>query len=146
MEKSNFSKPMDEGLGSSIRKYLYMQVDRAALKGAETMSVISNRVIVTTILLLTGSIVLIMLCIAGVFFLGDGKLSGMKELNLKQQFVETEIRDKEEDIALEYQMLKKMLNPLHYIGLVVDKIRDIFHGKTDDENISDNDNYQANQF
>ena len=78
--------------------------------------------------------------------LGDGKLSGMKELNLKQQFVETEIRDKEEDIALEYQMLKKMLNPLHYIGLVVDKIRDIFHGKTDDENISDNDNYQANQF
>lgn len=192
MEKSNFSKPMDEGLGSSIRKYLYMQVDRAALKGAETMSVISNRVIVTTILLLTGSIVLIMLCIAGGFFLGelfgsnalgflcaggivlilgiivwllrkklfanqmarfytgmllgDGKLSGMKELNLKQQFVETEIRDKEEDIALEYQMLKKMLNPLHYIGLVVDKIRDIFHGKTDDENISDNDNYQANQF
>ena len=209
MEKSNFSRPVDEGLGSSIRKYLYMQVDRAALKGAEKMSVVSNRVIVITILLLTGTIVLMMLCLAAGFFLGDvfgnnalgflcaagivlilglviwllrkkmfanqmarfytgmllgdEKLSSMKELNLKQQFVETEIKDKEEDIAIEYQMLKKMLNPLHYVGLVVDKLRDIFRGKTDDEdstgttdispdgkdngsNAPDEGNYQANQF
>lgn len=204
MEKSNFSRPVDEGLGSSIRKYLYMQVDRAALKGAEKMSVVSNRVIVITILLLTGTIVLMMLCLAAGFFLGnvfgnnalgflcaagivlilglviwllrkkmfanqmarfytgmllgDEKLSSMKELNLKQQFVETEIKDKEEDIAIEYQMLKNMLNPLHYVGLVVDKIRDIFKGKADAEENPDTDirpedgpndgqdNYQAKQF
>jgi len=203
MEKNNFSRPVDEGLGSSIRKYLYMQVDRAALKGAEKMSVVSNRVIVITILLLTGTIVLMMLCLAAGFFLGDlfgsnalgflcsaaivlilgvviwlsrkrlfanqmarfytgmllgdEKLSSMRELNLKQQFVETEIKDKEEDIAIEYQMLKKMLNPLHYVGLVIDKIRDIFQGKADDGNNDDirpeegpgndsQDNYQARQF
>ena len=82
----------------------------------------------------------------------------MKELNLKQQFVETEIKDKEEDIAIEYQMLKNMLNPLHYVGLVVDKIRDIFKGKADAEENPDTDirpedgpndgqdNYQAKQF
>ena len=203
MEKNNFSRPVDEGLGSSIRKYLYMQVDRAALKGAEKMSVVSNRVIVITILLLTGTIVLMMLCLAAGFFLGDlfgsnalgflcsavivlilgvviwllrkklfanqmarfytgmllgdEKLSSMRELNLKQQFVETEIKDKEEDIAIEYQMLKKMLNPLHYVGLVIDKIRDIFQGKADDGDNDDirpeegpgndsQDNYQARQF
>ena len=203
MEKNNFSRPVDEGLGSSIRKYLYMQVDRAALKGAEKMSVVSNRVIVITILLLTGTIVLMMLCLAAGFFLGDlfgsnalgflcsavivlilgvviwllrkklfanqmarfytgmllgdEKLSSMRELNLKKQFVETEIKDKEEDIAIEYQMLKKMLNPLHYVGLVIDKIRDIFQGKADDGDNDDirpeegpgndsQDNYQARQF
>ena len=203
MEKNNFSSPVDEGLGSSIRKYMYMQVDRAALKGAEKMSVVSNRVIVITILLLTGTIVLMMLCLAAGFFLGDlfgsnalgflcsaaivlilgvviwlsrkrlfanqmarfytgmllgdEKLSSMRELNLKQQFVETEIKDKEEDIAIEYQMLKKLLNPLHYVGLVIDKIRDIFQGKADDGNNDDirpeegpgndsQDNYQARQF
>ena len=204
MEKNNFSKPLDEGLGSSIRKYLYMQVDRAALKGAEKMSVVSNRVIATTILLLIGTVVLMLLCLAAGFFLGelfgnnalgflcaaalaliigvviwlvrkklfanqiarfysgmllgDDKLSSMKELNLKQQFVETEIKDKEEDIAIEYQMLKNMLNPLHYVGLVVDKIRDIFKGKADAEENPDTDirpedgpndgqdNYQAKQF
>lgn len=203
MEKNNFSRPVDEGLGSSIRKYLYMQVDRAALKGAEKMSVVSNMVIVITILLLTGTIVLMMLCLAAGFFLGDlfgsnalgflcsaaivlilgvviwlsrkrlfanqmarfytgmllgdEKLSSMRELNLKQQFVETEIKDKEEDIAIEYQMLKKMLNPLHYVGLVIDKIRDIFQGKADDGDNDDirpeegpgndsQDNYQARQF
>ncbi|MBE6244083.1 MAG: hypothetical protein E7108_00985 [Bacteroidales bacterium] len=203
MEKNNFSRPVDEGLGSSIRKYLYMQVDRAALKGAEKMSVVSNRVIVITILLLTGTIVLMMLCLAAGFFLGDlfgsnalgflcsaaivlilgvviwlsrkrlfanqmarfytgmllgdEKLSSMRELNLKQQFVETEIKDKEEDIAIEYQMLKKMLNPLHYVGLVIDKIREIFQGKADDGDNDDirpeegpgndsQDNYQARQF
>ena len=203
MEKNNFSRPVDEGLGSSIRKYLYMQVDRAALKGAEKMSVVSNRVIVITILLLTGTIVLMMLCLAAGFFLGDlfgsnalgflcsaaivlilgvviwlsrkrlfanqmarfytgmllgdEKLSSMRELNLKQQFVETEIKDKEEDIAIEYQMLKKMLNPLHYVGLVIDKIRDSFQGKADDGDNDDirpeegpgndsQDNYQARQF
>ncbi len=180
-----------------------MQVDRAALKGAEKMSVVSNRVIVITILLLTGTIVLMMLCLAAGFFLGDlfgsnalgflcsaaivlilgvviwlsrkrlfanqmarfytgmllgyEKLSSMRELNLKQQFVETEIKDKEEDIAIEYQMLKKMLNPLHYVGLVIDKIRDIFQGKADDGDNDDirpeegpgndsQDNYQARQF
>ena len=180
-----------------------MQVDRAALKGAEKMSVVSNRVIVITILLLTGTIVLMMLCLAAGFFLGDlfgsnalgflcsaaivlilgvviwlsrkrlfanqmarfytgmllgdEKLSSMRELNLKQQFVETEIKDKEEDIAIEYQMLKKMLNPLHYVGLVIDKIRDIFQGKADDGDNDDKrpeegpgndsqDNYQARQF
>ena len=211
MEKSKFTRPVDEGLGSSIRKYLYMQVDRAALKGAEKMSVISNNVIVTVILLLAGSIIIMMLGLAAGFFLGDlfgsnalgflcsaaiiliiglvvwllrkrlfanqmarfytgmllgdEKLSSMKELNLKQQFVETEIKDKEEDIAIEYQMLKKMLNPLHYVGLVIDKLRDIFSGKADDEdstatnnatdispedksseNKPDSDGYQANQF
>lgn len=205
MEKNNFTRPVDEGLGSSIKKYLYMQVDRAALKGAEKMSVVSNGVIATTILLLIGTVVLMLLCLAAGFFLGelfgnnalgflcaaalaliigvviwllrkrlfanqmarfytgmilgDEKLSSMKELNLKQQFVETEIKDKEEDIALEYQMLKNMLNPLHYVGLVVDKIRDIFKGKADAEENPDTDirpedgpkdngqdNYQANQF
>ena len=203
MEKSKFSKPLDENLGASIRSYINMQVDRAALKGAEKMSVVSNRVIVITILLLTGTIVLMMLCLAAGFFLGDlfgsnalgflcsaaivlilgvviwlsrkrlfanqmarfytgmllgyEKLSSMRELNLKQQFVETEIKDKEEDIAIEYQMLKKMLNPLHYVGLVIDKIRDIFQGKADDGDNDDirpeegpgndsQDNYQARQF
>ena len=211
MEKSKFSRPLDENLGSSIRKYLNMQVDRAALKGAEKMSVVSNRIIVTAVLLLAGTIVLMMLCLAAGFFLGDvfgsnalgflcaaalvlvlglivwllrkrlfanqmakfytgmllgdDKMSNMKELNLRQQFVETEIQNKEEDIAAEYQMLKNMLNPLHYVGLVVDKIREIFRNRESANNgtsqsetqqtgihpedtgaTSPEDNYQANQF
>ena len=85
MEKNNFSRPVDEGLGSSIRKYLYMQVDRAALKGAEKMSVVSNRVIVITILLLTGTIVLMMLCLAAGFFLGDLFGSILGTLKERQQ-------------------------------------------------------------
>ena len=209
MEKSKFTRPLDENLGSSIRKYLNMQVDRAALKGAEKMSVVSNRIIVTAVLLLAGTIVLMMLCLAAGFFLGDvfgsnalgflcaaalvlvfglivwflrkklfanqmakfytgmllgdDKMSNMKELNLRQQFVETEIQNKEEDIAAEYQMLKNMLNPLHYVGLVVDKIREIFRNR-DSSNATQSetqqtgihpedtgatppdDNYQANQF
>lgn len=178
MEKSKFSKPLDENLGASIRSYINMQVDRAALKGAEKMSLLSNKAIVTVILLLVGTIFVFLLGIAaGYFFggllgslslgflcaaalvlaagiavfllrkklfinelakmysgmlLGDDRTSNMKELNLRQQFVETRIQDKEEDIAAEYKMLKNMLNPFYYLSNVADKIRDIFRAKDKD--------------
>lgn len=71
MEKDRFSRPLDESIGSSIRHYVNMQIDRAAMKGAEKMSWVSNKVIVTTIFIVAGSIILLFLGIALALFLGD---------------------------------------------------------------------------
>lgn len=71
MEKNNFSRPLDESIGSSIRHYVNMQVDRAAMKGAEKMSWVSNKIIVTTIFIIAGSIILLFLGFALSYFLGE---------------------------------------------------------------------------
>ena len=71
MEKSNFSRPLDESIGSSIRHYVNMQVDRAAMKGAEKMSWVSNKIIVTVIFIISGSIILMLLGFALSYFLGE---------------------------------------------------------------------------
>jgi len=70
MEKSKFSRPLDENLATSIRKYVNMQVDRMALTGAEKMSWATNKVIVTVILLITCGLFILMLGLALGFFLG----------------------------------------------------------------------------
>lgn len=214
MEKSNFTKPLDESIGSSIRHYVNMQVDRAAMRGAEKMSWVSNKVIVTTIFIIAGSVILLFLgfalsyylgqvmgsiplgflCVAGavfllaliVFFLrkrlfanqmakmytkmllGDEKVSDMRELHLRQQLMDQQIKDREEAFTQEYRMFKQMLNPLTYVNQFVSKVRDAFRGNskeqpeppTDSEKTvqkdtvrsedgpKDNgqDNYQARQF
>ena len=71
MEKSNFSRPLDESIGSSIRHYVNMQVDRAAMKGAEKMSWVSNKIIVTVIFIISGSIILMLLGFVLSYFLGE---------------------------------------------------------------------------
>lgn len=205
MEKNNFSKPLDESLGSSIRHYVNMQVDRAAMKGAEKMSWVSNKIIVTAIFIIAGSIILLFLgfslsyylgevmgstalgflCVAGAvlligiilyllrkklfanqmakmytkMLLGDDKVSDMNELHLRQQFVDQQIKDKEEAFTQEYRMFKQMINPLTYINQFVSKIRDAFRSNSnpkaeaetdispEDGSAKDsNDDYQVNQF
>lgn len=71
MEQKKFSKPLDESIGSSIRHYVNMQIDRAAMKGAEKMSWVSNKVIVTAIFIIAGSIILLFLGIALALLLGQ---------------------------------------------------------------------------
>lgn len=71
MEKNNFSRPLDENLATSIRKYVNMQIDRAALNGAEKMSWATNKVLVYLILLITGGLLILMLGMALGFFLGE---------------------------------------------------------------------------
>ena len=71
MEKSKFSKPLDENLATSIRKYINMQIDRAALNGAERISWISNKAIVTLIMIIAGGLFILMLSFALGYYLGD---------------------------------------------------------------------------
>ena len=216
MEKNNFSKPLDESIGSSIRHFVNMQVDRAAMKGEEKMSWVSNKVIVTTIFIIAGGIILLFLGFALSYFLGetlgntalgfllvalavlliaiivfifrkklfanqmakmytkmllgDEKVSDMKELHLRQQLLDEQIKDREEAFTQEYRMFKQMINPLHYVNQFVSKVKDAFRGNADnraeekkdgpngsadtgirpeDSSTDDMDNggnYQANQF
>ncbi len=71
MEKSKFSKPLDENLATSIRKYINMQIDRAALNGAERISWVSNKAIVTLIMIIAGGLFILMLSFALGYYLGD---------------------------------------------------------------------------
>ncbi|MBR3303828.1 MAG: hypothetical protein IKI67_06595 [Bacteroidales bacterium] len=71
MEKSKFSKPLDENLATSIRKYINMQIDRAALNGAERISWVSNKAIVTLIMIIAGGLFILMLSFALGYYLGE---------------------------------------------------------------------------
>lgn len=71
MDKSKFSKPLDENLATSIRKYINMQIDRAALNGAERISWVSNKAIVTLIMIIAGGLFILMLSFALGYYLGE---------------------------------------------------------------------------
>lgn len=71
MEKKKTTPSPEESIGSSVRQYVNMQIDRFALKGAEKMSWFSNKVIVTVIYIVSAMVLFLLLCFALSYFFGE---------------------------------------------------------------------------
>jgi len=71
MENKKTTPSPEESIGSSVRQYVNMQIDRFALKGAEKMSWFTNKVIVTLIFIVSAMVLFLLLCFALSYFFGE---------------------------------------------------------------------------
>ena len=71
MEQKKTSKSPEETIGSNVRQYVNMQVDRLALRGAERISWFTSKVIVTVIYIVSAMVLFLTLCFALSYYFGE---------------------------------------------------------------------------
>ncbi|MBR5906899.1 MAG: Got1/Sft2-like family vesicle transport protein [Bacteroidales bacterium] len=71
MEQKKTSKSTEETIGSNVRQYVNMQVDRLALRGAERISWFTSKVIVTVIYIVSAMVLFLTLCFALSYYFGE---------------------------------------------------------------------------